>query len=49
MKAGDNLSAIASKFYGRQDWQKVYAANKPVIGKNPNVIKAGQKLVIPKR
>lgn len=41
IKSGDSLSKVFGK-----DWQKVYEANKKVIGANPNVIKPGQKLVI---
>lgn len=43
---GDNLSAIAQRFYGRQDWQKIYNANRNQIA-NPNLIYAGQVLNIP--
>ena len=42
---GDNLSKIASK-YGTT-WQKLYEANKSVIGSNPNLIYPGQVLTIP--
>jgi len=42
VKSGDSLSKVFGK-----DWRKVYEANKSVIGANPNVIKPGQKLVIP--
>jgi len=41
---GDNLSTIAKKY--NTTWQKIYADNKQVIGKNPNLIRPGQKLVI---
>jgi hypothetical protein len=45
---GDTLSKIAQKAYGDSSlWYKVYEANKSTIGANPNMIKAGQKLVIP--
>ena len=45
---GDTLSNIAQKSYGNPGlWQKIYQANKAVIGPNPNIIKPGQKLVIP--
>lgn len=43
VKSGDSLS----KVFGA-NWRKVYEANRKVIGNNPNVIKIGQKLVIPK-
>jgi hypothetical protein len=45
---GDSLSKIAKKFYGNANlWHKIYAANKAVIGSNPNLILPGQKLTIP--
>lgn len=47
VKAGDNLSTIAQRFYGVQNWQKIYNANKGVIGSNPNIIRAGEVLTIP--
>lgn len=49
VKSGDSLWKIAVEVYkdGSQ-WKKIYDANKKTIGKNPNAIKAGQKLVIPK-
>ena len=45
--SGDNLSKIARKYYGNPDWKKIYNANIDVIGKNPNIIYAGQVLKIP--
>jgi nucleoid-associated protein YgaU len=45
---GDTLSQIAQKAYGDPSkWDKIYQANKALIGPNPNLIKPGQKLVIP--
>lgn len=47
---GDSLWKIAAKpsVYGKgADWSKIYNANKSLIGKNPNLIRPGQKLVIP--
>lgn len=49
VKPNDSLWKIAKAIYGdgsKKD--KIYNANKSVIGKNPNKIKPGQKLVIPK-
>lgn len=49
--AGETLSGIAMKYYKsstRDSWMKIYEANKAVIGDNPGMIKAGQKLSIPK-
>jgi nucleoid-associated protein YgaU len=52
VKSGDTLSKIAQRMrtQGHKDitWRKIYDANKSVIGKDYNVIKPGQKLVIPK-
>jgi nucleoid-associated protein YgaU len=45
-----SLSGIAQHFYGNGDvasWMKIYNANKAKIGANPNLIHAGQVLVIP--
>ena len=47
--AGDSLSKIAKRFYGNaNDWRRIYDANRTVIGDNPDLIKPGQKLTIPK-
>jgi nucleoid-associated protein YgaU len=50
VKRGDCLWNIAAKpsIYGKgSEWRKIYNANKKTIGKNPNLIYPGQKLVIP--
>lgn len=45
---GDSLWKIAKVKYGDgAKWRKIYDANKAVIGKNPDAINVGQKLVIP--
>jgi LysM repeat protein len=44
VKSGDNLSKIAKAY--NTSWQKIYEDNKDIIGKNPNLIYAGQKLII---
>jgi phage tail protein X len=45
---GDTLGQIAEFFYGRASaWQSIYRANQGVIGSNPNLIRVGQRLVIP--
>ena len=47
--AGDTLSAISKKYYDdANQYMKIYEANKDVIGGDPNLIKPGQELVIPK-
>jgi LysM repeat protein len=47
IQPGDTLSAIANRFYGAPDWQRIYAANSAVIGGNPNLIHPGQTITIP--
>lgn len=42
---GDNLSKIAARYH--TTWSHLYALNKTVIGRNPNYILPGQRLVIP--
>jgi nucleoid-associated protein YgaU len=45
---GDSLWKIAKHAYGDgNQWQKIYQANREVIGSNPDRIKPGQVLVIP--
>lgn len=45
---GDTLWKIAQRTLGNGDkWRNIYEANKKTIGKDPNSISAGQKLVIP--
>ena len=45
---GDTLWDIASRAYNDpEDWDTIYAANKGVIGNNPNLIIPGQVLNIP--
>lgn len=48
VQSGDTPSSVAQRFYGNANqWQKIYNANKQVIGTNPNIIHPGQVLVIP--
>lgn len=44
VKPGDNLSTIATKF--GTTWEEIYKNNKETIGSDPDVIHAGQVLVI---
>ena len=44
VQPGDNLSKIAAKF--NTTWEAIYDKNREVIGDNPDVIFAGQVLVI---
>lgn len=43
---GDTLSGIAAKFHYPGGWQALYAANRKVIGPNPNLIKPGEVLTV---
>jgi LysM repeat protein len=50
VKTGDTLEHLAGKFYGTRwtrDWWTIYEANKARIGKNPDLIFTGERLVIP--
>ncbi|WP_322923193.1 LysM peptidoglycan-binding domain-containing protein [Paenibacillus campi] len=48
VKAGDSLSKIAKLELGdSSSWNAIYKLNAKVIGGNPNVLKPGQKLVMP--
>ena len=44
---GDTLSGIAARFAVRGGWPALYAANRQVIGPDPNVIHAGSVLMLP--
>ena len=47
VKKGDSLSKIAKEFYNdAKMWKKIFQANKDQI-KNPDLIRPGQKLIIP--
>ncbi len=43
---GENLSVIASR-HGLASWTLIWEANRQLIGDDPNLIKPGQRLVIP--
>ncbi|MGW6255404.1 peptidoglycan DD-metalloendopeptidase family protein [Streptomyces sp. NPDC055085] len=47
VKTGDYLVKIAANQHITGGWKALYAANKTVIGANPNLIHAGMKLVLP--
>lgn len=48
VKRGDSLSALARTFYGKlSKWPILYIANKAIIGRNPDLIRAGQVLWVP--
>ena len=47
IKSGDTLSKIAKQFYGNaNDWKKIHEANRVNIP-NPDLIRPGQKIIIP--
>jgi ABC-type amino acid transport substrate-binding protein len=50
VQSGDTLSKIARKYYGdawATSWQRIYAANRDVIGEDPSRLKVGMTLGIP--
>jgi nucleoid-associated protein YgaU len=50
VQSGDTLSKIARKYYGdawATSWQRIYAANRDVIGEDPSRLKVGMTLDIP--
>jgi len=48
VKPGDTLGAIAQRFYGKASlYPKIFEANRDILT-DPNLIKVGQKLKIPK-
>lgn len=47
VKAGDSLWKIAAEQTGSgYNWTKLYELNKSTLGKNPNLIYPGQKIVL---
>ena len=49
VRPGDTLSGIAARFAVRGGWPALYAANRPLIGSDPDVIRPGTVLVLPGR
>jgi nucleoid-associated protein YgaU len=48
VRQGDWLSKLAKTYYGNEfKWPVIYEANRQTIGKDPNLIRPGQQLVIP--
>ena len=48
VQSGDTLSALAQRFYGKASlYPKIFEANRDILS-NPDLIKVGQKLRIPK-
>jgi ABC-type amino acid transport substrate-binding protein len=51
VRPGDTLSRIARKYYGEEwatSWQRIFEANRTVIGDDPARLKVGMTLAIPK-
>ena len=49
VQPGDTLSSIAARFAVRGGWPALYAANRPLIGPDPGLIRPGAVLVLPGR
>jgi LysM repeat protein len=49
VQPGDTLSGIAARLNVRGGWPALYAANRPVIGPDPDVIDPGTVLIVPGR
>jgi LysM repeat protein len=49
VRPGDTLSGIAARFAVRGGWPALYAANRPRIGPDPDVLRPGTVLVLPAR
>ena len=47
VRPGDTLSGIAARYAVRGGWPALYAANRQVIGPDPNVIRPATVLVLP--
>jgi hypothetical protein len=47
VRPGDTLSSIAAALRVNGGWQALYAANRRVVGPNPNVIHPGTTLTVP--
>jgi LysM repeat protein len=47
VQQGDTLSGIAAQLRVRGGWPALYAANRPLIGPDPDVIRPGTVLVLP--
>lgn len=48
IKSGETLSTIAERYYGSAAaWNRIYAANKAIIGSDPDRLVVGRRLLIP--
>ena len=48
VRSGDTLSRIASRKDVRGGWKSLYVKNRGAIGSNPNMIRVGQRLSLPR-
>src|SRR5690349_14552273 len=48
VQPGDTLSGIAARFAVRGGWPALYSANRPRVGQDPNVIRPGTVLTVPR-
>lgn len=48
VRSGDTLSRIANRKDVRGGWKSLYVKNRGAIGSNPNVIRVGQRLALPR-
>ncbi len=48
VRRGDTLSRIAAKAKVRGGWKALYVKNRAVIGRNPNHLRVGQRLALPR-
>ena len=48
VRPGDTLSRIASRAHVRGGWKALYVKNRGAVGSNPNVIRVGQRLALPR-
>lgn len=50
VRKGDTLSALAQRHLGRASrWSEIYALNEAAIGSNPDKIKPGMILMLPRK
>jgi nucleoid-associated protein YgaU len=48
VEAGDTMRGVAQKVYGDADlWPRIYAANRDVVGPDPDALQVGMRLRIP--
>ena len=49
VQPGGTLWSVSAWYYGTGlDWHRIYAANRAVIGGNPDLIRPGQRLALPR-